>query len=75
MDHAAEPAIVLDLDEPATPPDDGEDAGADDGADAQRRERPRAKRLLQPPLRLFRLGDQLVDRLLAKQLAIQVGFS
>src|SRR5438093_11805339 len=27
VDHAAEPAIVLDLDEPATPPDDGEDAG------------------------------------------------
>jgi len=32
---------------------DGEDAGANDSADAQRRQRPRAERLLEAMLRLF----------------------
>ena len=38
-------------------------AGADDCADAKRRQRPRTERLLEPMLWVFRLSDELVDRL------------
>jgi hypothetical protein len=48
---------------------DRKDARADDRADTQRRERDRAKRLLQSRLGLFTLGDQLVDGLGGKDLA------
>ena len=53
--------------------DDREDARADDRADAQRGQRPRPQRLLQRVLGLFRIADQLVDRLAGKQLAGQRG--
>ena len=49
-----------------------EDAGADDRADAQRGQRPRAQRLFQPMLGLLRVGDQLVDGLAAEQLVRQI---
>jgi hypothetical protein len=39
------------------------DAGADDGANAQRRQAPRAERLLEPVFRLLGIRDQLVDGL------------
>jgi hypothetical protein len=42
----------------------GKNSRADDGADAQRRQRPRAQRLSQPLLGLLRVGDQLVNGLL-----------
>jgi hypothetical protein len=48
-----------------------EDARADDGTDAERRQRPGAERLLQPVRRIFRLGDQLVDGLLREELVGQ----
>ena len=41
--------------------DDGEDARADDHADAERGQRDRPERLLQRVLRQLRVGDQLVD--------------
>ncbi len=40
-----------------------EDARADDGADAEGGQRPRAERLFQTMLGLLRVGDQLVDGL------------
>lgn len=52
-------------------PDHGEDAGTDDRANAQRRQRPRAEGLLQPMFRLLRLGDQFVDRLTREELVRQ----
>jgi len=52
--------------------DDGENAGANDCADAEGGQRPRAERLLEPVFRLFRLGDQLVNRLARKELVRQV---
>jgi hypothetical protein len=55
--------------------DDGKDAGADDSADAERGQRPRAEGFLEGVLRVFRVPDELVDRLAGKQLAGQVGFS
>jgi hypothetical protein len=48
---------------------DREDARAYNGADAESRKRNRAKRLLQSCLRMFTLGDQLVDGLGGKDLA------
>lgn len=48
-----------------------EDAGTDDRADAQRRQRPRSKSLLQAMFRVLRFGDQLVDGLAGKQLTGQ----
>jgi hypothetical protein len=48
----------------------GEDAGADDRANPQRRKSNRAQRLLQPRLRTLRIRDQLVDRLLGKELIL-----
>jgi hypothetical protein len=50
---------------------DREDAGADDGPDSQRRQRPRAQRLLQRLAGLFRLADQLVDGFARYQLVGQ----
>jgi hypothetical protein len=47
------------------------DTGADNRTYAQRGERPRAKRLLKPVLRFFRVRDQLVNGLLGKELAGQ----
>jgi len=55
--------------------DDREDAGADDGADAQRSERPGPERLFETLAGLFRLADQLVNGLAGKQLAGQGSFS
>ena len=52
--------------------DDGKYTRSDDRADAERRERPGAKALLESILRRFRLADQLVNRLAGKQLAGQV---
>jgi len=52
--------------------DDGEDAGADDRADAERGERPRPKGLLQRAIGFLRLADELVNRLAGKQLVGQV---
>ena len=51
--------------------DDGEDARADDRADAERGKRPRAEGLFQRVLGLFRVPDQLIDRFAGKQLAGQ----
>jgi hypothetical protein len=48
-----------------------EDARPDDGADTERSEGPQAQRLLQPMLRLFGFGDQLINGLLGKKLAGQ----
>ena len=42
---------------------------ADNGADAERRQRPGAEGLLEAMLGLVRIGDQLVDGLAAEQLA------
>jgi hypothetical protein len=50
---------------------DREDAGADHGPDTQRRQRPRAERLLQRLARLFRLANQFVDGLARYQLVGQ----
>jgi len=47
-------------------PDDGEDAGADDRADAERRERPRPEGFLQLVFRILGIRDQLVDGLAAQ---------
>jgi hypothetical protein len=51
--------------------DDGEDAGADDGADAQSGERPGAEGLLERLAGLFRLADELVDGFARYELAEQ----
>ncbi len=48
-----------------------EDAGADDGADAQRGQRPRAEAFPKPVLGSLRFGDQLVDGFAASQLRSQ----
>ena len=48
--------------------DDGKDAGADNSADAESGERPGSERLFQSVFGLFRLADQLIDRLAGKQL-------
>ena len=50
---------------------ENKNAGTDDGADAKRGQRPRAKGLFQGVLRLCRVPDQFVDRLAGKQLAWQ----
>ena len=47
-----------------------EDARADNGADAQRRQRPGAERLLQTLARSLGFRDQLVDRLAAEKLVV-----
>lgn len=47
------------------------DAGANDGPDPQRGERPRPQRLCQPVVRMLRVRDQLVNGLLGKKLAGQ----
>ena len=47
-----------------------ENPRANDGADAQRRQRPRAQRLLQFSFRVFRLGNQLVDGFAAEKLVL-----
>ena len=47
-----------------------EDSRADDGADAERGQRPRAQRFTEPVLRVLRVRDQLVDRLATEKLAI-----
>jgi len=54
-------------------PGQNEDAGTNDGADAQRREAPRPKALFKPMVGLFRLGDQLVDGLSGEVLVCQSG--
>jgi len=51
--------------------DDGKDTRADDGADAERGQRPRPERLLERVLRFARVADQLIDGLAGKQLAGQ----
>ena len=51
--------------------DDGEDARADDGADAESGKRPGAQRFLERVLGLFRIPDQLIDGFAGKQLAEQ----
>jgi len=51
--------------------DDGEDAGADDCADAEGGERPRPEGLLQGMLGFFRVADQLINGFAGKQLAWQ----
>jgi hypothetical protein len=51
--------------------DHSENSGADHRADAQRSQRPRSKRFLEPVFRLFRVRDQLVDGLLGEELAAQ----
>jgi hypothetical protein len=52
--------------------DYGENAGADDRANAQGGQRPRSQRLFQPMLRLLRIGDQLVNGLAREELVRQV---
>ncbi|HUY80209.1 MAG TPA: hypothetical protein VMU92_00595 [Acidobacteriaceae bacterium] len=51
--------------------DDGKNAGADDGSDAERGERDRPECFAEPVLGFFRLGDELVDGFTAKGLAWQ----
>jgi hypothetical protein len=48
--------------------DDGEDAGTDDGADAEGGQRPRAERLFQAMLGFFGVRYEFVDRLLGEEL-------
>jgi hypothetical protein len=48
-----------------------EDARADDGANTERGERPRAQCLLERVLRFARVADQLINGLAGKQLAGQ----
>ena len=47
-----------------------ENAGTDDGADAQRGERPGAQRFAEPVFGVLGIGDQLVDRFAAEQLVV-----
>jgi len=49
----------------------GEDAGADDCADAQRGQRPWTEGLSQPMFGLLRVGDQLVNGLAREELVRQ----
>jgi hypothetical protein len=51
--------------------DDGEDARANDGSDAERCKRNRSKRLLETGLGVLRLGNELVDGFTAKNLRRQ----
>ena len=51
-------------------PGKNENAGTDDGADAQRGQRPGAERFTEPVLGVLGIGDQLVDRLAAKNLFV-----
>ena len=48
-----------------------ENARADDGADAQRRQRPGAKLLFKPVARSVGVSDQLVDGLAAEKLILR----
>jgi hypothetical protein len=50
---------------------DGENARADDRTDPERRQRPRTEGFFEPVRGLFRIADELVDRLAGKQLAGQ----
>ena len=50
---------------------ENKDSRANDGADSERRQRPRPQSLLQPAFRPFRVGDQFVNGLLGKELAGQ----
>ena len=50
--------------------DDGEDAGADDCADAEGGERPGAEGLFEAVLRVLGIEDQLVNRFATKQLGL-----
>ncbi len=50
-----------------------EDAAADDGADAERGQAPRAEGLLEPVLGLLGVGDQLVDGLAGEKLVAACG--
>ena len=52
-------------------PDDGEDARANNRADTEAGERPRAQRLFQPVFGLLRFGDQLVNGLAREELVRQ----
>jgi hypothetical protein len=45
-----------------------EDSAADDRADTERGQRPRAERFLEPVLGLLGVGDQLVNGLLGEEL-------
>jgi len=54
-------------------PGENKNPGADDRADAQGGEAPGAETLLQPVVRLFRLGDQLVDGFSGEVLVCQSG--
>ena len=47
-----------------------EDSRADDRADAERRQRPRAQRLTEPVRRVLRLRDQFVDGLATEGLSV-----
>ena len=53
--------------------DDRKNAGADNRADSERRERPGAKRLLEGVPGLFRIPDQLIDGLSGNKLFEQGG--
>jgi hypothetical protein len=53
--------------------DDGEDAGTDDSANAESRERPGAQGLFQRMLGIFGFADQLIDGFAGKQLIGQGG--
>ncbi len=50
---------------------DGKNARADNGSNAQRGQRPRAKRFLKPMFWLLRFGDQLVNRFAREELVRQ----
>jgi hypothetical protein len=54
--------------------DNGEDARADDGSDAERSERPGPERLFERVFGFFRLADQFINGLAGKQLAGQGSF-
>ena len=51
--------------------DDGENAGANDRADAQCRQRPGSEGLFQTMFRFLRVGDQLVNGLACEELVRQ----
>ena len=57
----------------AAVPGKDENARADDGADAQRGQRPGAERLLKPVPGSVGFGDQLVDGLAAEKLILRCG--
>jgi hypothetical protein len=54
-------------------PGQNKDARADNGTDAEGGEAPWAERLLEPVVRLFRFGDQLVDGFSGEVLVCQSG--